>query len=45
MPETEEHESLLDLIAGYGNEADAKGQAAGKKEAAKSSGKGKGGQK
>ncbi|THW88067.1 hypothetical protein D6D15_06245 [Aureobasidium pullulans] len=41
----ESEESLLDLIANYGNEADAEGKAAGKKEDVKSSGKGKGGQK
>lgn len=41
----EEDESLLDLISGYGKKADAKGEAAGTKDEAKSSGKGKGGQK
>ena len=41
----ESQDSLLDLISNYGNEADADGKAAGKKEEAKSSGKGKGGQK
>lgn len=41
----ESEESLLDLISNYGNEAEAEGKAAGKKEEAKSSGKAKGGQK
>ncbi|KAI4847697.1 hypothetical protein E4T45_06662, partial [Aureobasidium sp. EXF-8846] len=41
----ESEDSLLDLISNYGNEAEAEGKAAGKKEEAKSSGKGKGGQK
>jgi hypothetical protein len=38
-------DSLLDLISDYGNQAEAQGKAAGKKEEAKSSGKAKGGQK
>lgn len=38
-------ESLLDLISNYGQKADAKGEAAGTKEEAKKSGKGKGGEK
>jgi hypothetical protein len=41
----ESEDSLLDLISNYGNEAEAEGKAAGKKEEAKPSGKGKGGQK
>ncbi|CAD0106530.1 unnamed protein product [Aureobasidium uvarum] len=41
----EAEDSLLDLISNYGNEAEAGAKAAGKKEEAKSSGKGKGGQK
>lgn len=41
----ESPESLLDLISGYGQEAEAKGEAAGEKEPKKKSGKGKGGQK
>ena len=41
----ESQDSLLDLISNFGNEAEADGKAAGKKEEAKSSGKGKGGQK
>ncbi|KAF1352175.1 hypothetical protein BDV97DRAFT_348904 [Delphinella strobiligena] len=40
-----QEESLLDLIANYGQEAEAKGEAAGSKEAATKSGKGKGGEK
>lgn len=42
---TEQEDSLLDLISSYGQEAEAKGDAAGTTEEAKSSGKGKGGQK
>lgn len=35
----------MDLISGYGQQAEKKGEAAGVKEVAKKSGKGKGGQK
>jgi len=45
LDEAQQDESLLDLIAGYGQTAEKKGEAAGKKEEKKSSGKGKGGQK
>lgn len=38
-------DSLLDLISGYGQEAEAKGEAAGSTEPKKKSGKGKGGEK
>lgn len=38
-------ESLLDLISGYGQEAEAKGEAAGVREDKVKSGKGKGGEK
>lgn len=38
-------DSLLDLISGYGQEAEKKGEAAGSSEAKKKSGKGKGGEK
>lgn len=38
-------ESLLDLIAGYGQDAEAKGEAAGVREEKMKSGKGKGGEK
>lgn len=40
-----QNESLLDLIAGYGQESEKEGNAAGVREEAKKSGKGKGGQK
>ena len=52
MPEGEENvdesqsqDSLLDLISGYGKEAEGAGDAAGVREDKKSSGKRKGGQK
>lgn len=45
LEEGSPQDSLLDLISGYGNDAEEKGDAAGVKEAAKSSGKRKGGQK
>ena len=38
-------DSLLDLISGYGQEAQKKGEAAGTTEPKKKSGKGKGGEK
>lgn len=38
-------ESLLDLISGYGQEAEKKGEAAGTTEPKQKSGKGKGGEK
>lgn len=41
----EQDQSLLDLISGYGQEAEAKGEAAGKREEKVKSGKGKGGEK
>lgn len=41
----EQEQSLLDLISGYGQEAEAKGEAAGKREEKVKSGKGKGGEK
>lgn len=43
--EENQDESLLDLISGYGQEAEAKGDAAGTREAKVKSGKGKGGEK
>ena len=45
LPKEQQEESLLDLIAGYGQQAEKSGSAAGKKEEKKSSGKGTGGQK
>jgi len=45
LDQSQSQDSLLDLISGYGNEAEAKGNAAGVKEDKKSSGKRKGGQK
>ncbi|GAB7357479.1 hypothetical protein MBLNU459_g0016t1 [Dothideomycetes sp. NU459] len=41
----EQDESLMDLISNYGQQADAKAEAAGTKDEPKASGKGKGGQK
>lgn len=41
----QQDESLLDLISGYGQEAEAKGDVAGKREEKVKSGKGKGGEK
>ena len=38
-------ESLLDLISGYGQEAEEKGQAKGVRQSAQKSGKGKGGER
>jgi len=43
--QAQQEESLLDLISGYGQPEEKKGKAAGVKEEAKKSGKGKGGQK
>ncbi|KAK3063359.1 hypothetical protein LTS18_000964 [Coniosporium uncinatum] len=45
LPEEQADESLLDLISGFGNKAAKKGEAKGKQEPARKSGKGKGGQK
>lgn len=44
MSKEREDESLLDLISGYGQEAEAKGEAAGVREQKVKSGKGKGGE-
>ena len=38
-------DNLMDLISGYGREAEGKGEAAGKREGKEKSGKGKGGQR
>jgi len=45
LDQSQQDESLLDLIAGSGQTEGKKGQSAGVKEEAKKSGKGKGGQK
>ncbi|KAK4497220.1 hypothetical protein PRZ48_011670 [Zasmidium cellare] len=45
VPRERQEESLLDMISSVGQEAEKKGKAAGKREEAKKSGKGKGGQK
>jgi len=45
LDQSEQDESLLDLISGFGQTEEKKGKAAGVKEEAKKSGKGKGGQK
>ncbi|KAI7208317.1 hypothetical protein KC333_g9184 [Hortaea werneckii] len=45
LPKEQQEESLLDLIAGYGQQSEKSGSAAGKKEEKKGSGKGTGGQK
>ena len=45
LDQSQQDESLLDLIAGYGQTAEKKGEAAGVVQEAKKSGKGKGGQK
>jgi hypothetical protein len=42
---SQEDESLLDLISGFGQEAEKQGKTAGVREPAKKSGKGKGGEK
>ena len=41
----EEEDNLLDLISGYGQEAEAKGKAKGVREGKERSGKGKGGER
>jgi len=45
LDQSQSQDSLLDLISGYGNEAEAKGDAAGVKGEKQSSGNRKGGQK
>lgn len=45
MAREDADESLLDLISGFGQEAEAKGEAKGVKQEAVRSGKGKGGEK
>ncbi|KAK5126272.1 hypothetical protein LTR85_010507 [Meristemomyces frigidus] len=45
LDQSQQDESLLDLISSYGQTAEKKGEAAGVTEEAKKSGKGKGGQK
>ena len=45
LDRSQQEESLLDLISGYGQSAEKKGEAAGIREQAVKSGKGKGGQK
>ncbi|KAK4549059.1 hypothetical protein LTR36_007515 [Oleoguttula mirabilis] len=45
VDQAQQDESLLDLIAGYGQAAEKTGEAAGVQDEAKKSGKGKGGQK
>ena len=45
LSQQESDDSLLDLISGFGQQAEKEGKAAGTREEAKKSGKGKGGQK